>query len=132
MRSAMAHSVSTSWADHHDAEREGALQVADQLVELRGTDRVEPGGRLVEEQHVGIEGDGAGKARTLAHAAGKLGRDLGAGLLRQADHRELDADQLRDEPVVEVGVLGKGQADVLRDGARAEQRARPGTARPCA
>ncbi len=109
--------------DHHDAERQGALQVADQLVELRRPDRIEAGGGLVEEQHVGIEGDGAREARALAHAAGQLGRDLGPRLLRQADHRELDADELGDQPVVEVGVLGEGQADVLRHGARTEQRA---------
>src|SRR5258708_3954018 len=45
---------------HEDGEFEAALQVADQQVEIGGADRIETGGRLVEEEDLGIERQGAG------------------------------------------------------------------------
>ena len=68
-----------------DRERGGAEAldaVDDQIVDDVGHDRVEAGGRLVEEDDLGIGGDGAGEAHPLLHAARQLGRielaDLGA------------------------------------------------------
>ena len=48
--------------------------IDDQPVDHRAHDRVEAGGRLVEEQDVGLGGDGAGQADALLHAAGELRR----------------------------------------------------------
>jgi hypothetical protein len=59
---------------HHDCQPEAPLQAPDQAVEVGGRDGVEAGRRLVQEQNFGIEREGAGKARPLAHAAGELGR----------------------------------------------------------
>src|SRR5690349_13845948 len=53
---------------HEDGEAEAALQVAHQGVELAGADRVEAGGRLVEEEELGIERQGARETGALAHA----------------------------------------------------------------
>ena len=42
---------------------------ADEFVEIAGRDRVEPGGRLVEEHDLGIERQSAGERHALGHAA---------------------------------------------------------------
>ena len=48
----------------------------DQLVDDVAHDRVEAGGRLVVEQHLGVHGQRPGQADALPHAAGELGRPL--------------------------------------------------------
>ena len=64
-------------------------ELADQIVDDPGHDRVEPGGRLVEEDHRGVGGDGAGEADALLHAAGELGRVEVGGLGAEADAASL-------------------------------------------
>ncbi len=66
----------------------------DQIVDDVAHDGVEAGGRLVEENDLGLGGDGAGEADALAHAAGKLGRHQVGHFRPQADlalffHRHL-------------------------------------------
>ena len=48
---------------HEHGQAEALLQVADQLVEGRGADRVEPGGRLVEEDDARGRAPARGRAR---------------------------------------------------------------------
>src|SRR5207249_11282235 len=60
--------------DDHDGRAEALAQLEDQLVEPTGADRIEPGRRLVEEQHLRVERDRACQARALLHAATDLRR----------------------------------------------------------
>ena len=46
---------------------------------LRGGDRVERRARLVHQDHLGLDGDGAGDAQALLLAAGEAGAGLVAG-----------------------------------------------------
>src|SRR5579862_5154206 len=59
-------------------EIEAGLQIADQLVEIGGGDRIKPGGRLVEKQDLRIERKGARQPGALAHAARELRGNLSA------------------------------------------------------
>ena len=96
----------------------------DQLVEGGGADRVEPGGRLVEEQQLRIERQRAGDAGALAHAAGQLGREFGAGVDGEARHRDLVGGDLVEQLLVDAGIeFLDRHLDVLGDGQRREQRA---------
>src|SRR5579863_3297764 len=60
--------------NHHYRELELAPQVNYQLVEGRGTDRIQAGSRLIEEQQHRIERQCARQRRALDHATGKLRR----------------------------------------------------------
>ena len=90
-RSQIATSESRSWVTMTTVRPRLCCRPADQPVEVGGADRVEAGGRLVEEQDLRVEGQGAGEPGALAHAAGQLGRIFVAGVDRQADQRELEA-----------------------------------------
>ena len=62
---------------HDDAGHRVLLaRPQDQLVDHVAHDRVQPGGRLVVEHQLGVQGQGPGQAHALAHAAGQLGRLL--------------------------------------------------------
>ena len=71
-------------------------QVLDQVVERGGADRIEARGRLVQEQQLRIERQGAGQAGPLDHAAGELGGLERAGARRQPDQRDLEVGQFVD------------------------------------
>ena len=73
---------------HEDGEAERPLELPDQVVEGGGADGVEPGGRLVEKDDLGVERQRPRETRAFLHAAGKLGRVFGTGVRRQADHRD--------------------------------------------
>ena len=107
--------------DHDHGQAEAALQAADQPVERRGADRIEAGGRLVQEQDLRIERERAGETGALAHAAGQLGRELVAGVVRQADQGELERGQLLEQRLRQLQALAQRRLDVLGDGQRAEQ-----------
>ena len=62
--------------DDHAGRLLGLLGLEDQLVDHVAHDRVEPGGRLVVEHHLGVERQGPGQADPLPLAAGELGRLL--------------------------------------------------------
>jgi hypothetical protein len=49
----------------HDRDRVVGLQFVDQLLDLRGRDRVERRARLVEQDDLRLDGDGAGDAQAL-------------------------------------------------------------------
>ena len=59
-----------------NGETKRAREFLGHAIEVLRTDRIETGGRLVEEQQFRIERDGARDGRALAHAAGNLRRPL--------------------------------------------------------
>ena len=67
----------------------------DQVVDHVGHDRVEAGGRLVEEDDLRLAGDGAGQRHALLHAAGEFGGKQLADLGPEADGAQLGAAPLR-------------------------------------
>ena len=81
----------------HDDDRgpQAVAQFEDQIVEQMRADRVEPRGRLVEKEDVGIEGHGTRKAGPLFHAAADL---RGVILLeaREADECKLQGSEFPD------------------------------------
>src|SRR5574337_3072 len=108
--------------DHEDGEAKRLLQRGDEVVEIASRDRIEPGGRLVQKDDVGIERDGARERGALGHAARQLGWKLVGGVLRQADEVEL----LRRKPVHEglrqAQMLAHRRLDVLPDVEAREER----------
>ena len=108
--------------DDHDGRAEAVAQLEDQVVEQARADRVEAGGRLVEEEDLGIERHGARQAGALLHAAADL-RGIVVLEALQPDQRELERRHLADLGGAEVGVLAERQADVLGQRHRAPQRA---------
>ena len=57
-----------------DHERVVALQLVHQVLDRGGRDRVERGGRLVEQDHLGLDGERARDAEALLLAAGERER----------------------------------------------------------
>ena len=55
----------------HDHDRVVLLELVDQLLDLRGGDGVERRGRLVHQQHLGLDGERARDAQALLLAAGE-------------------------------------------------------------
>ena len=101
--------------DHRGAEL--ALQVEDDVEDLRLDGDVERGGRLVGDQHLRIAGERHGDHGALAHAAGQLVRIFPRALLRlgnahQAQHLDgLVAGLLPAESLVQQQHLGDLAAD---------------------
>src|SRR5262245_1213024 len=54
-----------------DEDGKIALQLLDQIFDFAGGDRIERGTRLIEQQHVGLPGDGTGDAQPLLLATGE-------------------------------------------------------------
>src|SRR5688500_8461806 len=106
--------------DHENRDAKALVQALDQLVVVRSADRVEPGGRLVEEQHVRVERQGAGKAGALAHAPRKLRGLLVAGVRRQPDHRYLQRGNVAHQLLVKADMLADRHDDILGDTQRGE------------
>ena len=133
MRSAILRALAMSWVIESAVTPRSRTACDDQIVDDVGHDRIEAGGRLVEEDDLGLGGDGAGEADALLHAARKLGRAQLADLGAEADRGELlDRDLLRALPAP-CRALDQAEGDVLPDRQAVEQRARPGTAcRTCA
>ena len=68
--------------DEHDRQVQVVAQLAQQLDDRGGRRRVEPGGRLVGQQHRRPQGERAGDADPLALAAGELERVVAGALGR--------------------------------------------------
>src|SRR5687768_2060784 len=75
-------------SDDDACDTEPAGHVLDQLVDLIAGDGIEPCRRLVVKNISRLCCECAGKANTLSHTAGKLGRHFVLDTM-QADHREL-------------------------------------------
>lgn len=107
--------------DQHRQPESGA-QFEHQLVKSGGTERIEAGGRLVEQQQLGIERQRPRHRRPLDHAAGELVRQFVGGIGRQAGERDLQPCQLIDQPRRQRRVLLQRQGDVLAHAERGKQR----------
>ena len=66
-------------------------QLAEQLAQLDPGARVQAGGRLVEEEHLGVVDEGVGQAQPLLHAA-RQGLDVRVALVAQVDQLQEVAD----------------------------------------
>ena len=110
--------------DQEYRQPQGTLERQRQFVERRRPDRVEPGGRLVEEQEFGIERQRARKSRALPHPARQFGRIFGPRVGGQSGHHDLVRGDLVQQREIKVGIeFAKRHLHVLGDGQRREQRA---------
>ena len=101
-----------------------------EVVDHRAHDRVKAGGRFVEEQDIGLRGDGTGERHALLHAAGEFGRvevtdgrgeaDLGQevscvrrafGAAQPALREETEDHVLPDRKAVKEGAVLEQHAD---------------------
>ena len=82
--------------DDDDGGAEVLPQLEDQLIEMAGGERIEAGGRLVDDQDVRVKRHRPGQAGPFAHAAAQFGRVevLEAG---QADQGQLEGDDFVDQ-----------------------------------
>ena len=78
----------------HDDRGHAAFagQLEGEFVDHRGHDRIESGSRLVAEEQLRIEREGAGQADALFHSAADLGR-FEIFETRQADHLQFSASR---------------------------------------
>jgi len=70
-----------------DHERVAVLQLRHQLLDLRRRDRIERGAGLVQEDHLGLDRDGARDAQTLLLPAGEAERTFVEPVLRLLPQR---------------------------------------------
>src|SRR5512138_258657 len=107
-------------SDDHDRAAETLPELEDQVVEAPGADRVEPGGRLVQEEDIRVEGHRPRQSCPFLHPAAELGgiEVLEAG---QPDERQLQAGHLAALADREVRELRQGQLHVLAQGHRTPQ-----------
>ncbi len=78
-------------------------RLKDQIVEPAGGDRIEAGGRFVEEQNVGVQRQRPRQTCPFAHAAAEFGRKLVDRVLH-ADQTEFQPHQAADGGVVDSRV----------------------------
>src|SRR5262249_6678099 len=93
---------------------------ADQPTDLLGQDRVEVGRRLVVQDQLGVDREGAGDGDALAHSARELRGHLRPGP-RQLHRRERPLDDGVDVGPAVPAVLAQPEGDVLRDAERTQQ-----------
>ena len=94
----------------------------DQVVDYVGHDRVQAGGRFVEENDFRVGGDGARQRHALQHAAGKLGGIKIADLGAESDLGQLGGGDLFCLVAVDTLLREKAERDVFPDGQAVEQR----------
>src|SRR5882724_9203144 len=109
--------------DDHGRHAEAGVQGQDEIVELRGRDRVETRRRLVEEEQRGVERQGPRDPGTLFHAPRDRCREMVLEAL-EAHQAELRAHDRVDRVAVEGRPLREREGHVLRQCHRAEERAR--------
>src|SRR5213080_3123936 len=102
---------------------EAGIQGGDEVVELRGGDRIEAGRWLVEEQQRRVERQRARDPGAFLHAARDLRREVVLEAL-ESNQAELRPDDRVDRVAVELRPLRQRELDVLREGHRAEERPR--------
>ncbi len=108
--------------DDHHGQVQGLLQVLDEVVEARRRNGIQASGGLVQEQHLGLKGQGPGQRCALDHASGELGGEQLSGAHRQAGQADLELRQLLAKPGRELEVLAHRQLHVLEHGKTREQR----------
>ena len=82
---------------HENGQPQSALQSRDQTVELARPNRIEAGGRLVQEHNLRIERQRARQRHPLGHAAGQFRGEFVANAGVQPDHVELGYRQLVEQ-----------------------------------
>jgi hypothetical protein len=102
--------------------------VDDEIVDDVGHDRVEAGRRLVEEDDLGVRGDGAGEADALLHAARQLGREQLGDVGAEAHLLELVERDVLGLVARHLAALDQAEGDVLPDRKGCRTGPRPGTA----
>ncbi len=107
--------------DDDEGDPQAAGQLQDKLVEFGRGDRVQPGRRLVEKEDLRIEGHRPGDPRPLLHPAAELAGQV-IGIAAQPDQAQLHHGDQFAGGRRQMGQLLHGEADVLQQGHRAEQR----------
>ncbi|MNE02026.1 hypothetical protein D3C80_944870 [compost metagenome] len=102
--------------DHEDRQIQIVRQVADQLVEGGGADGIQPRRRLVQEDQLGVQRQGAGQADALAHPPRQFRRLQIERLGLQSDHGDLHLGQFADHIARQVGVFDQGRCDIVQHG----------------
>jgi hypothetical protein len=95
--------------------------VDDEIVDDVGHDRVEAGRGLVEEDDLGVGGDGAGEADALLHAARQLGREQLGDVGAEAHLLQLVERDVLGLVARHLAALDQAEGDVLPDGKGIEQ-----------
>ena len=98
------------------------VEVDDELVEVRRTNRVEARVWLVKENDFGVEHQGAGETGALAHTAGDFAGQLVFGA-DQADKFHLVHDDFADLGLGLLGVLAERESHIVVEVHRAEHSA---------
>ena len=101
--------------DHHHREPVGLFQAEDQTVDSGRRDGVQPGGRLVEEENLGVERHGPGESCTFLHASAEL-RWAVVFESTQADLFQFDSYHHFDGAWIERGVFQQWKRNVSADG----------------
>ena len=92
-----------------------AVERRDLLPDRLAADRVEAGGRLVEEQHLRLVDERRGEVEAPAHAA-RVGADAAVGGLRSSPTRSISASPRRSASRADQAVQRRLQADQLAAG----------------
>ena len=123
MRSAILRALAMSWVIESVGDAEILHRGDDQIVDDVGHDRIEAGGRLVEEDDLRIGGDGARQADALLHAAGKFGRRKIARRRRRGRPWRVSRSRCRLRLAARhAAALDQTEGDILPDRQAVEQR----------
>src|SRR5215469_11102231 len=107
--------------DDHNSDAESRAQVKNEVIESAGGYRIEAGRGLIEEQHLPIERERAGKAGAFFHSAADFRRQQARRVL-EPDHRELHPRDHGGDLGREAAMLDQWQRDVLLKRQRIEER----------
>src|SRR2546430_3067392 len=111
---------------HHARYPQLVPQSLDQPVDHVGVDGIEPRGRLVVQEILGLPRDRPRDPHALLHPTGQLGRQLGRHLGRQVhEPQAFEHAVLAELLVVIARLVGNAEPDVLGHAHRVEQRAVP-------
>src|SRR6059058_2418087 len=109
---------------HHARHPQLVPQPLDQPVDHVSVHRIEPRGRLVVQEILGLPGDRPRDPHALLHTTRQLGRQLGRHLGRQVhEPQAFEHPVLAELLVVIARLVGNAEPDVLGHAHRVEQRA---------
>src|SRR5580704_5357775 len=95
-----------------DRRSETVPELKNQLVQAKGSDRIQTRGWLVKEKHCWIESHGSRKPRSFTHPAANF-RGIEFFKSFQADQRELHGDDLHNFFGRKARILLQRKSDVL-------------------
>jgi hypothetical protein len=103
----------------HDDDGVLALELEDEVFNLRGGDGVERGGWLVHEENLGVDGEGAGDAHALLLAAGERGSgfflQVILDLFPESGLLERALDRLVEDAAIAEAIELEAAGDVIVD-----------------